>query len=71
MLEGLKDRDWITRNISAASLGYLNDKRAIKPLMKCLNDNVGDVQVSAILSLAKIIDLESLRQLIKYHEKSI
>ena len=71
MLEGLKDRDWSTRNISAASLGYLNDKRAIKPLMKCLNDEVGDVRITAILSLAKIIDLESLKQLIKYHEKSI
>ena len=71
MLEGLKDRDWVTRNISAVSLGYLNDKKAIKPLMKCLNDKVGDVQISAIQSLAKIIDLESLRQLINYYEKSV
>jgi HEAT repeat protein len=71
MLEGLKDRDWVTRNISAVSLGYLNDKKAIKPLMKCLNDKVGDVKISAIQSLAKIIDLESLRQLINYYEKSV
>jgi HEAT repeat protein len=64
LLEPLRDEDSVVRANAALVLGYLEDVRALEPLISALNDSNSDVRRSAAIALGNLKDIRALEPLI-------
>jgi HEAT repeat protein len=53
-IQMLKDEHWSVREAAAWSLGYLNDTRAVEPLIQALKDEDSTVRWYAAEALTKL-----------------
>jgi HEAT repeat protein len=65
LIEALRSKNIIVRNIAANVLGQLKTKQAIKPLIEILDDEWMPTRFMAINSLASIGDLEAIEPITK------
>lgn len=54
LIQGLKMKDWKSRERAAASLGEIGHVKAVEPLTQVLNDNNKKVRKAAEEALEKI-----------------
>lgn len=56
ILDLLVDKNWWVRRAAVRALGQIENPQAIEPLVRCLSDNVEEVQKEAIASLVSFGD---------------
>jgi HEAT repeat protein len=69
--EGLSSKNTRVVANTATTLGWMNDRRAVKPLIKLLNHKDGDVVMAAVESLGILRDTTALPHLLPIGGKSL
>jgi HEAT repeat protein len=60
LIEGVDDRELLTREASIQSLGKIGNPKAVQPLLRVLSDKSVTIRLSAVKSLEQIGDPQAI-----------
>ena len=64
LMDALKDRDPMVRNVAVSALGKLRDMRAVDPLIEALKDEDTTVRINVCKSLGALGDFKAIKPLV-------